>query len=156
MAVITLKSTQLTEGARNYPIDHLGKLRLAYFDAVNDTGAAGDANSYVHLCNIPYGRIRILPRLAFLATSAFGAARTLDVGFLAYTDSDGAAVAEQIDALIDGADVAAAGSKAFTDVAVSGKWDIFSKRGVTIAAKVLGGTIPVNATIKGYIPFVAE
>jgi len=154
MAVLALKSTELTDGYRKYPISDHGKLRIQFF-TLPAVAVAGDANSTFDLCKLPPGRVRILPRSSYISTSAFGAGRTIDVGHAAYGKQDNSAdEAEDIDALIDGLDVSSAVNGVQFSTAI--KFDIYSKAGVLIKGIVLGGTIPQNATISGYITYVYE
>lgn len=124
-----------------------GKVHLAYF-SFTQGAAAGDANSTADLRKLPPGRVRIVGSMSHIAFSAFGAARTLDIGYTAYVDEDGETVAAVVDALVDGADVSAAGS-----ANMSGNPLLESRAGVTVQAKVLGGTIPAGATLEGVIAY---
>ena len=132
-----------------------GRLRLAYFDFTQD--GAGDANSIAVLAQLPAGRIRILRHLSSIATSAFGAGRTLDIGHNGYTAFDGTVVAASVDQLVDGRDVAAAATAAPAAAAGADPTVFYNSRdGVQIRAKVLGGTIPDDATIKGVLVYVMD
>ncbi|RTL04988.1 hypothetical protein EKK58_09280 [Candidatus Dependentiae bacterium] len=159
MAVEAFKTTELGEDYRKYPVSDHGKLRIQFF-TLPATTVAGDANTTIDLCKLPAGRVRILPRQSFISTSAFGSGRTLDVGHLAYDKRDaslGSSVSQEaavVDALIDGLDVSSAVNGVQFSTAL--KFDMYSKSGVTIQAKVLGGTIPSGATIAGYITYVYE
>lgn len=119
--------------------------------------AAGDANSLQNLALLPPGKINIIPGLCRLVVSAFGAARLLDVGYLAFTDVDGETVAASIDTILDGADVSAAavlelgsGTNALPAV------ELNSRDGVHIQSKVLADTIPAAATITGHIAYTID
>lgn len=157
MAVEAFKSVQLGDDYRAYPVDDHGKLRYQYFNLAA-TSVAGDANTTIDLCDLPPGRVRLLPNLSRITTSAFGAGRTLDVGHLAYDekeigDADQVEAADP-DAFIDGMDVSAAvNAAAFSTVL---KFDIFSKAGVRVQATVLGGTIPQGATMSGLLAYLYE
>ena len=59
-----------------------------------------------------------------------------------------------MDALAVGIDVAAAGVKDF--VGVSLKYDMYSRAGIVLAAQVRGGTVPVGATLSGYVTYIYE
>lgn len=158
MAVLALKTTQLGDDYRKRPTEDHGKLRIQAF-SLPAVAVAGDANSTIDLCELPPGAVRILPSLSRLYTTAFGAGRTLDVGFRAYTKKDdGTQEVEDLDALIDGLDVSGAVNAApfGTNLATLWKYDVYSKAGVVVTAQVLGGTIPVNATMNGYIVYVYE
>jgi len=155
MAVTNTQSAQVLNAAdRLYAVEKWGKLRFVYF-SVTQGAAAGDINSTFELCDLPYGRVRLLPQLSLISFSAWGAARVLDIGHLVYKDSAGADVAADYDAIATGIDVSAAdadGIKAGTLL----KWDFFSKGGVRLAAQVRGGTVPAAATLIGYFVFVDQ
>lgn len=122
--------------------------RITY---VNDSGGALADGSIVQLCTVPAGII--LPH-SFITTSAFGAARTLDMGTQEYIDTNGDTVASDIDALFDGLDVSAAltNKEVGTDTNSLAKGDGLIVTGqVDILAKVIGGTLPVSGTIEGFI-----
>lgn len=161
MAVTTQNSTQYANEIADpvvlgNPYDKHGKIRVAYFDFTQS--GAGDANSLVNLVKLPGGRVRVLLSLSMIRNSDFGAGRTLDVGWTAYTGRDGSSVAADIDGLADGLDVnntteKAMGTGAGALVTVR---DFDSQEGVVIQAKVLGDTIPDAATLRGYIVYCVE
>lgn len=154
MAVTNTQSAQVLNAAdRLYPIEKWGKLRFVYFDVTQGV-AIGDINSTFELCDVPYGRVRLLPQQSLISWAAFGAARLLDVGHLVYKDSSGADVAADYDAIAVGIDVSAAGAGAKPGTLL--KWDMFSKGGVRLAAQVRGGTVPAGTNIKGYFVFVDQ
>lgn len=156
----TLQSDQRQEGYRKYPIDDHGKARMQFFSVgvLTPITVAYAANDQVELCKLPPGRKRILPRESLIKCSAFGAARTIDLGYRAYSRTWAAHAdleVEDGDAFIDGLDVSAAITTpvAFnTDI----KYDIFSRDEVTLFMTILGGTMPVAATLSGYIKYIYE
>ena len=155
MAVTNTQSAQILNAAdRLYPVEKWGKLRFVYFD-VTQGAAAGDINSTFELCDVPYGRVRLLPQLSLISFGAFGAARLLDVGHLTYKDSAGADVAADYDAIATGIDVSAADADGIK-IGNLLKWDFFSKAGVRLAAQVRGGTAPAGINMKGYFVFVDQ
>lgn len=163
MAVTTQKSTQETNRTAVPQVQGTtqelhGRIRIAYFNFTQS--GAGDANSLVNLVTLPPGKVRLLKPSSVFICSAFGAARTLDIGFLAHTKLDGTAVAASIDTILDGADVSAAAGVACgadTNGLGTDPTILFdSKEGVTIQAKVLGDTIPDAATLKGYFQYVVD
>lgn len=156
MAVLALQSVQEKTDYRGRPTDEHGKLRIQYFE-LEAVAVAGDIGSTVDLCTLPPGAIRILPLLSMLQVSAFGASRTLSVGHRAYQKRDNpgeAYEAESANAFINARDVSSATFAAFSAAVL--KYDVYSKQGVKLFATVAGGTIPVNATIKGYVIYIAE
>jgi hypothetical protein len=119
---------------------------------------AGDAGSTADLCDIPAGA-RVLEEISFVKHSAFGAAAILDIGFKTYTKADGTSVTGVADKFLDGADVAASGTKYLgtgTNAApVSYKVDEAVKEGfVTVQAKETTAGIPNGATIDGILFYV--
>lgn len=150
MAASTEHSQQIT--ARN-----TGKMLPSYkdssrlmvfpFNLVQVT--AGDDGSSRSLCFIPPGMYRFYRHLSSIFFSAFGAARVLDLGWLAYTDKDGTAVSVSANGLNNDIDVSAAGT-AYIGLAIAvGFKDFESRDGVTITYTVAGGTIPAAATLHG-------
>ena len=161
MAVTTEKSTQVGNvDARPLtplsPIDNHGRVRIAKFNFTQGA-APGDATSTMELVRLPGGSVRVLWNETVLHVSAFGASRTLDVGFRAHTDENGDAVVEDDNGLSDDIDVAAAGQKTVTGVLGTDEVkDFTSQDGVDLFATVAGGTIPAAATITGYVVYVKD
>lgn len=154
MAVTNTQSAQILNVVdRTYAVEKWGKLRFVYFD-VTQGAAIGDIGSTFDLCDVPYGRVRLLPQMSLVSWSALGAARVLDIGHLVYKDSSGADVPADYDAIATGIDVSAAGAGAKIGTLL--KWDMFSKGGVRLAAQVRVATIPVGANLKGYFVFVDQ
>jgi hypothetical protein len=155
MAVTNTQSAQILNVAdRIYPVEKWGKLRFAYFD-VTQGAAAGDANSTFELCDLPPGRIRLLPQLSLISWTAFGVARVMDIGHLAYIGESQVTVAADYDAIATGIDVAAADADGLKIGALI-KWDFFSMKGVRMAAQVRVDTIPAAARVIGYFIYVDQ
>lgn len=160
MAVTNQKSDQLANAdkvpaVRNLPQDVSGKLRIGRFTFTQS--GAGDANSTVALAKLPPGRVRVIAALSRIANSAFGAARTLDIGHQAYTGFDGQQVSADEDAIDAAQDVSGAGNYSPTGTLGDDETILFeSQDGVVLEAKVKGGTIPNGATLKGYFLYVTE
>lgn len=161
MAVVNQNSDQVALGVAS-PAEFVdvsewaGRTRRAYFSLTQS--GAGDATSIQSLVHLPAGRIRIMIKESYIANSAFGAARTLDVGYAAYTGKDGVAVAADPDALTDAViDVSAA---ATNNLAAAAGADptlfINSRDGVDIESVVAGGTIPDAATLYGCIVYMKD
>ena len=161
MAVTTEDSVELgkilgTPPKSLKPDEWHGRMRPYRFDFIQGA-AAGDATSKQRLIKLPPGRYRVHLALSRIAHSAFGASRTLDLGWQAYTDVNGAAVAADANGLDAATDVSAAGS--YNPVGTVGGDETFlfeSRSGVVIVAEVAGGTIPVAATLKGNLYIVAD
>lgn len=157
MAVQNYLSNQRTEGYRKRPTDDHGKFRIQYFEVpASAVTVQGDANSTFDLCKLPPGQVRIIPAMSRVSCSALGSSRTLDIGHGAYSKRppDNDDEAENFEALIANLDV----SSAVNGVAfgTDEKYDIYSRGGVDIKARVQGGTVPVGATLHGFIVYVYE
>lgn len=161
MAVTTEKSTQLTNIDATPPVmlqphDDHGRMRMKYF-SFTQGAAAGDAASFQQLQKLPPGRVRVFPRMSYIAWSAFGAARTLNIGYQAHTDDNGDAVAAAADTLDDGRDVSSAGGDYLGDGTNGVDTILFnSQDGVVIEATNIGGTIPAAATLEGWIAYMMD
>ena len=132
-----------------------GKVRIQQITFTQD--GAGDATSTVDLIKLPAGKVTLVGALSKLDVSAFGASRTLDVGWGAYTKADGTGVDADPDGLDDGLDVAAASQISLGSELLNGGVKVFDNRkGVKLLGTVAGGTIPDGATIKGFIAYVVE
>ena len=151
----TYLSNQLQDGYRRTPVDDHGKLRTQYF-SVGPLDTAYAANDLVKLFDLPSGRKRILPGLSRISCSAFGAGRTIDIGHEAYMKRppDNDVEAADLDAFIDGMDVSAAVNGAAWSTAL--KFDMYSMTEVEVYMTILGGTMPVGATLQGYITYLYE
>lgn len=161
MAVTNEKSSQLTDLDATPPklVDthelH-GRVRISYFEFTQGA-AAGDATSTVQLCDLPPGKVRLLMADARIHHSAFGASRVLDVGWDAYTDTDGNDVTADPDGLANDKDVSSAGAIDLTGVVGTHETKLFDSRGgVRLRATVAGGTIPAGATLGGYVKYVTD
>jgi hypothetical protein len=154
MAVTTENSTQIdnesaTPPVKNDSCDDRGRLRVKRFDFTQGA-AAGDATSTQSLIKIPPGKVNVHLALSRIAFSAFGASRVLDIGYTAYTNPDGTAVAADADGIANDIDVSSAGNANPTGIVGGDEIIQFnSKEGVTIYATVAGGTIPAAATLDG-------
>ena len=141
---------------RNPTTDEMGRNRTMRFDFTQGADA-GDAASTMELVKIPAGRTRVYLDKSLIAFSAFGAARTLDIGTSAYTDSAGVVVTADPDRFVDGLDVSSAGTAKLTGV-IGGEESflIDSREAVVIFATVLVDTVPAAATLNGYIEIVRD
>lgn len=158
MAILALRSTQepvrgSVYNPRLYAFDQIAKVRYAYA-SVPAVAVAGDIATTLDLLRIPQGRVRVLPFLSYLWCSAWGASRTLDLGFRAYYGSDGkTVVAEAATQLKAAKDVSAA--LAASQIDTASHIDFYSQasvdekdKGPILFGTVAGGTIPVNATLE--------
>lgn len=155
-AVENYSSAQLVEGYRKYPIDEHGKLRFLYFNVPALT-VTGDADSTYELGNLPPGRVRVLPCLSRITTSAYGSSRTLDVGHAAYQKRGDPAEdfeALNYEAFIANMDISSAVAAAAFSTAL--KYDLYSVAGVKLVARVQAGTSPIGATMSGLLAYLYE
>lgn len=159
MAVENFQPLSAAEGYRRRPLDDHGKLR--FITAKFLATVAGDANSLLKIGMLPPGAVRVLPSLSKYSTSAFGAARVMVIGHTVYAKKeDGAVVgdgneAADDDAFAAGLDVSAAGNNVTWNNNLL--WfDVYSRAGVLVEAKVTGGTIPQNATAAFLLAYLYE
>ena len=163
MAVTTEQSTQVTNqnaaNAHLEPNEIQGRLRVAFFDFTQGA-AAGDANSTMDLIHLPAGRVRVMSKLSYITSSAFGASRVLDIGYTAHTDQGGTAVTADPDAIADGLDVSAAADLQMGDSTTTGVAAttllLNGQDRVLIQSIVTGGTIPAAATLNGFLVYVND
>lgn len=128
------------------------------FNFVQGAGA-GDDGSSATLLMLQRGRYVILPKLSFIAWSAFGASRVTDIGIAAHTDEAGAAVAAALTRFDENIDMSSAGSAAMgSDQVIADAAGIYlnvggtsNTDGAAIVASVTGGTIPAAAVLRGYL-----
>lgn len=156
MAVTNQDSDQITrkEAGKLNPISDARMDLRADTVSFTQADAAGDATSTVDLVDLPYGLIRLLGYLSLVAFSAFGAARTMDIGWRAYTDKNGDTVVADPNGLASAVDVSAAGTLLLSEALAGALTQEFSSRsGVTIFATISGGTIDVGETIDGTIVY---
>ena len=129
MAVTTQKSTEYTNATAtpvtlNEANVYHGRVRIAYF--THDQDGTGDAGSSVALCSLPAGKVKVLLAASRAYVNWTTSSATLDLGWDAYTDIDGDAVALDIDGLVDGLSVDTVG--------------YFTLEGALAAVKATGGT----------------
>ena len=159
----TFKSEQVTKldavPAEPINVDELhGKVRIARFDY--EQVAEGAIATIIQLVKLPAGRVRVLGRESNMYRSALGTGVTLDVGWAAYTNFSGTAVAADPDGLDDGVDVAAAGVARLGSVAAvlaEAESKVFeSQEGVILTGTIGAAVIPAAGKIKGYIAYVLD
>lgn len=158
MAVVTENSVEYAvqvagDGSRNHANLQHGKKRIAVFH--HTQAAAGDVNSKINLCNLPFGPVRVLG--VHVNSSAFGAARTLDIGHTGYTGMDGVAVVAAEDAFVSALDISGAvdSFKRAGGATAAGVF-IQSKGGFTVQAKVEGDAIDIGETLNGWVEYVTD
>ncbi len=165
MTVTNQKSTQITNreaGTINESVTGTGgRMWYFYFDCAQ--AALGCANSTFEFVVLPPGKWRYISWLSRVATTAFGTARTLDVGVGAYTNPDGTAVSAAASAIHSAKDVSAAANWApgqsdeLDDAAGDdGTYLINSKTSVTITGICKAGTATTSARVKGMLAFLGS
>ncbi len=156
----TTNSTQYARAlasatTKNSADEYNGRLAPFYFLATQSgAGAAGDDFNLVFL---PPGLWRVLLPLSYVQWDAMSGSRVMDIGYRAYTDINGAAVAADLNYFDDDIDVSSAGQAAMgSDVAVgTGRTVEFESRtGVVIVATVTGGTIADAVKLSGFVAAV--
>lgn len=161
MAVRTDYSTQYNQEKQAPKIqDFVSQsfgLQVLPFDFVMGS-VLGDIGSTVALRYLPSGQVYLFPTLSRISWSAFGAARTVDIGHAAYTEFDLDAVVADDNLFDDNVDVSAAGDAYLgsdyvaATVANTGGFKLFnSQTGVSIFLTVAGGTIPAAAELHGFL-----
>lgn len=128
--------------------DH-GRKRCLRFDYTAPSALA--ANSVIKLVKVP-ADVRIVKEESIVYFSAFGSARTVDVGYQAHEDNQGNDVVADVDHYIDGVDVSSAGNQAFNNDTNDDGFETTSEH--IIVATVLGGTMPSAGYLKGHVTFV--
>lgn len=140
-------NTQAVPRTMNAPHEDRGRVRVKAFNFTQS--GAGTAGDQALLCQMDAGAIRILS--AVITCSAFGAARTLDLGHLGATDINGTAIAADPDAFSADTSVATA-----TTATVNINNQITTRDGFVLAAQINDGTIPDAATLTGYVTYVID
>jgi hypothetical protein len=167
MAVTTQYSTEYTQAYVTQPPSLLnttevhGRVRVAY--VTHAQSGAGDATSSVALFKLPPGRVRLLIGSSCLYVNWTTASATLDLGWDAYTDLSGTAVAADPDGLIDGLDVDAVGFRSGEDLvglaaitALGGSKVFESKEGVVIRATSQDVAIVSGDDLVGHFLYVVD
>ena len=160
MAVTTQKSTEYTNATsspvvQNAVHDYHGRVRIAYF--THDQDGAGDAGSSVALCSLPAGKVRVLLSSSNAYCNWTTSGATLDLGWDAYTNTDGNAVAADIDGLVDGLDVDTAGYQNFgAGTTATGGTYLFESQGGVIIRATSPGAIVSGDDLVGYIMYVVD
>mgnify|MGYP006159723357 FL=1 len=128
MAVTTQNSTEYaatlaTPLVKASAVSNTGKLRTLAF-SFNQSGV-GDAGSKIVLGKLPAGTVKIIGVLSSFYCNIVAGSATIDIGWQAYNDTSGTAVAADPDGMVDGLDVDAVGYQ--------------NMEGNTAATKLLGG-----------------
>ena len=161
MAVTTQYSSeydasQISE-TRNLNTDEQhGRVRVAYFK--HTQSGAGDATSSAAIVRLPAGRVRLLARNSDAYVNWTTASATLDVGYDAYTDIDGTAVAASVDGIDNGVSVDTAGFQSLgSGLTATGGTKVFeSPNGVVIRVSSTDTAIADGDIITGALLYVVD
>ena len=161
MAVTTQKSTEYTN-ATSSPVvqtavhDYHGRVRIAYF--THDQDGAGDATSSVALCALPAGKVRVLLASSSAYVNWTTGSATLDLGWDAYTNTDGDSVAADPDGLVNGLDVDTVGYQTLgaCTTATGGTHLFESQGGVVLRATSQDQALASGDDLVGYIMYVVD
>ena len=139
-------------------VDKHGKLRTLFFS--HDQDGAGDANSTVTLGKLPAGKVKIIGGLSRFYCNWVTSSQTMDIGWSAYTDLDGDAVALDVDGMVDGLDVDAVGyfdmeSNIAAGKLKGGNYTFESRDGVIIKALAIAA-LADGDDLCGYITYVID
>lgn len=167
MAVTTQNGTEYESVFNTSPpamlntTDWHGRMRLAYFK--HTQSGAGDATSSARIVKLPPGRVRLLLPASHVYVNWTTASATLDMGWEAYNDLEGDAVAADYDGLIDGADVDAAGVLTQAELcglaglAATGNTKLFESRDGVVIRLTSQDTAIANADYAaGYLVYVQD
>ena len=160
MAVTTQKSTEYTNATAtpvtlNEANVYHGRVRIAYF--THDQDGVGDAGSSVALCALPAGKVKVLLSSSNAYVNWTTSSATLDLGWDAYTNISGTAVAADPDGLLDGLDVDAVGYQNFgaDQVATGGTYTFETQGGVVIRATSPTAMVDGDDLV-GYLLYVVD
>jgi len=161
MAVTTQKSTEYTNATANPVVqnavhDYHGRVRIAYFTC--DQDGAGDATSSVALCSLPAGKVRVLLSSSNAYVNWTTGSATLDLGWDAYTNTDGTAVTADPDGLVNGLNVDTVGYQNFgAGTTATGGTHLFeSQGGVVLRATSQDTAIASGDDLVGYMMYVVD
>ena len=164
MAVTTQNSTEYGVGVVNKTRKLLlnemgGTVKSAFFTCTQD--GAGDATSSVALFKLPPGRVRVLMSQSRAYVNWTTASATLDLGWDAYVDLAGDAVAANPDGLIDGLSVDTVGFQTLegaiaANLLTGGTYVFESTGGVVIRATSQDTAIVDLDDLVGYVLYVVE
>ena len=163
MAVTTQKSTEYTNATAtpvtlNEANVYHGRVRIAYF--THDQDGVGDAGSSVALCSLPAGKVKVLLKSSNAYVNWTTSSATLDLGWDAYTDINGDAVAADTDGLVDGLDVDTVGYQTLEGalagiIATGGTYTFETQSGVVIRATSPTAMVDGDDLV-GYLLYVVD
>lgn len=161
MAVTTQYSSEydqafVSETGQLVPHELHGRVRVAFF--THAQSGAGDATSSAAIAKLPAGRVRLLASQSKAYVNWTTASATLDLGWDAYTDIDGAAVVADPNGIDDGISVETAGYQTFGNVlTATGGTKVFeSSDGVIIRATSQDTAIADGDDLVGFLLYVVD
>ncbi len=133
-------------GKRADSLDVDAKLHMAYVLYTHDA-AQGAGTGEIDMFRLPPGRLRIIPDLCRLVTSAFATNADLHIGTRAFTNLDGTAVAEDDNRFADNLDAGGGALDQTLPLPAAGQADLNSREGIDVYAMVDTGNIETGDTI---------
>lgn len=153
-----VSSTQYSnEIATNRSIDvgnSVQGLRIKHFATYTHLAANGAGTGTVYLGMLPAGRIKILPYLSHLVTTAFAANADIHIGYGAHTGLDGVAVVADDNAFLDNGDAGGGALNTALNLPAAGFLELNSKEGIRIEAMIDTGNIETDDTIDLWIAYI--
>lgn len=140
------------------PTEHHGRIRIAFFDWLNGA-VAGDAGGVIDIIKLPAGKVRLLGRLSSIYHNMTTGSNTIDIGWKAYTDINGDAVAADPDGLDDDIAVETAGTINIGTVAAvlatCGQKLFESQEGVILTITSVG-IVAAADVLQGHVAYVLD
>ena len=164
MAVTVQKSTEYTNVTATPPVNNNtteqhGVVRIAFF--THDQDGTGDTGSSVALARLPAGRVRLLSSMSKAYVNWTTSSATLDLGWDAYTNLAGTAVAADPDGLVNALDVDTAGFQTFegaiaANLLMGGAYVFESQDGVVIRATATDNAQVSGDDLVGFLAYVVD
>ena len=137
------------------PIDHHGKLRMAA--VTYEQVANGSAADILQMCRLPAGRVKVHGLLSNLYINLTTASMKVEIGWAAYTDLDGDAVAADPNGLDSTLDVDTAGIFNIGSVlATAGNVKTFESEEGVVLTMTLTTDVVAGDDVNGYIAYVCD
>ena len=163
MAVTTQNSTEYaatiaTPLVKTSATNNTGKLRTLAFTFNQD--GVGDAGSIIVLGKLPAGNVKIIGALSRFYCNIVASSATIDIGWQAYTSTDGDTVVADPDGMVDGLDVDTVGYRTMegntaATKLLGGNHSFSSRDGVVIAVKSVAA-LAASDDVDGYITYVVS
>jgi len=137
------------------PLEHHGKLRMAA--VTYEQVANGSAGDILQMCKLPAGRVKLHGLLSNLYINLTTASMKVEVGWAAYTDLDGDAVAADPNGLDSTLDVETAGIFTIGSVLVAaGNTKTFESEEGVILTMTLTTDVVAGDDVNGYIAYTLD